>query len=656
MGDFPRMVCHFRRAILTVLLGSVCCGTALGVFAIAQAEEGASAPQAEPPLDEAALRHWAFRPLAPFETLTVKDAAWPRSSIDRFILAKQESHELQPLPEANRAALLRRVTLDLTGLPPTIDEQIAWERDEQPDAYERLVDRLLASPAFGVHAAQRWLDLARYADTDGFEHDHERPHAWRYRDWVINALNRDEPYASFLSRQIAGDLLDPHSTDAVIATGFLLCGPDMPDLNLQDERRHRVLNDMTAAVGAIALGLQFGCAECHDHKADPLSIRDFYRLRAFFDGLEIFKDQPLPNSDVVARVVREGPGRESRVMVRGDFRRPGERVEPQFPRIANVPLAGEPRSLPLDPARPSRAQLALWLTEPLPPLAARTIVNRIWQDHFGRALSSLPSDLGMMGESPSHPELLDWLAAEWPLRSGSLKSLRRDLVTSATYRQASSWSISRGPMPQPRAALTSQQRARRLDPTNRWLVGMPRRRLEAEVIRDSLLAVSDQLNHALGGPGIRPPLPDELASTLLKNQWTVTPREAEHTRRSVYLFVRRNLREPTLDVFDRPDPNGSCPTRHVSTTAPQALNLMNSQLTIGAARRLVDEGTRKGNDGATRTDWLVRTLWGRSATADDRQLVEGFLRDASSQGQAVADAWLDIARAMINASEFVYVD
>src|SRR5262249_47272777 len=249
---------------------------------------------AEPPITAADREHWAFRPLAPTELPAVKEANWCRTPVDRFILAKIESAGLVPMPEADRRTLIRRVTFDLTGLPPTPDEIVAFLRDKSSEAYERLLDRLLESTAYGERWAQHWLDLVRFAETDGFEHDLERPNAWRYRDWVIEALNADMPYDEFIRLQLAGDELRPDDAQAVIATGFLLCGPDMPDINLIEERRHNFLNDMTGTISSVLLGLQVGCAQCHDHKFDPISQYDFYRLRAFFDPAEIFKDHPLP--------------------------------------------------------------------------------------------------------------------------------------------------------------------------------------------------------------------------------------------------------------------------------------------------------------------------------------------------------------------------
>jgi len=249
----------------------------------------------EKPITAEDRDHWSFRPLKRPVVPDVKNVEWPRNAIDRFILARLEKEGLQPMPAADRVTLIRRVTFDLTGLPPMPEELKLFLGDDSPQAFENLVQRLLASPAYGERWAMHWLDLARFAETDGFEHDQVRPNAWRYRDWVIDALNADMPYNEFLALQLAGDEIRPGDPAAAIATGFLLCGPDMPDINLQEERRHNFLNDMTSTVSSVFLGLQFGCAQCHDHKFDPISQLDFYRLRAFFENADLFKEKTIPS-------------------------------------------------------------------------------------------------------------------------------------------------------------------------------------------------------------------------------------------------------------------------------------------------------------------------------------------------------------------------
>lgn len=691
----------------------------------------------EPPIRPADRDHWAFRAVQRPPLPVVKNAGWIRNPVDAFILCKLEAAGLEPMPEADRATLLRRLTFDLTGLPPTPAELEAFQSDPAPDAYERQVDRLLASPAYGERWAQHWLDLARFAETDGFEFDQVRPNAWRYRDWVIAAFNQDLGYDVFVQRQVAGDLLSPDNPAARIATGFLLCGPDMPDLNLQAERRHNVLNEMTATVGAVFLGLQVGCAQCHDHKFDPISQADFYRLRAFFDSVELFKELPIPtpaqlaerrraeaqrggngqqaeaalqaletaarrrlrekNPDLqptradllgnlttaerqqyaalsrqlapqrklpdfpLGRVLRAGPAQPSTLFVRGDFRRPGPVIEPAFPRIANVAGATTAGANP-------RIALARWLTRPDNPLTTLVIVNRLWQHHFGRGLVPTASDFGTMGEPPSHPELLDWLATELPRQGWRLKRLHRLLLTSAVYRLASRPISTGAEKDRAAAALANGKKLWAEDPENRLLGRMRRQRLDGEAIRDAMLAAANRLQQRSGGPGIRPPLPAELVHVLLKDQWPVTPDRADHDRRSIYLFVRRNLRYPLFEVFDRPDTNASCPQRSRSTIAPQALFLLNSDFSLAAARSLAQLATTQvGADVNERIRVCYQRTLGRPPAPAERALAQEFLasrpqppagtaQPSRHDGASDLAALTDLCLALFNLNEFVYVD
>ncbi|MDA1014197.1 MAG: DUF1549 and DUF1553 domain-containing protein, partial [Planctomycetota bacterium] len=528
--------------ILVLLLAASLPSSVRGFESNANAEAGESTNSVEKPILAEDRQHWAFQPLDRPPLPAVVDRTWPRNAIDQFILAKIEAAGMSPLPSADRFTLIRRLTFDLTGLPPTPRAIAEFISDQSPDAYDRLVERLLASPEYGVRWGQHWLDLARFAETDGFEHDHVRPDAWRYRDWVIDALNLDLPLDEFLRMQLAGDELQPDELSAAIPTGFLLCGPDMPDINRQDERRHTFLNEMTATVSSVMLGLQMGCAQCHDHKYDPISQLDFYRLRAFFEHDDLFKKHPVPTTEQRAvqrqfqakrqtpppmpmgRVMREPDAvvKPSHLRIRGDFQRIGPRVFPEFPRIVNATDSKVPQPKPNAVSSGRRTALAAWLTQPDHRLTTRVLVNRIWQFHFGQGLCRSPSDFGLMGEAPTHPQLLDWLATELPRQGWSLKRMHRLLLTSATYRQASRPTSRDWTPQQTAAARESWQLAKRQDPDNELLARMPRHRLEGEAIRDAILAAADDLNQRRGGPGIRPPLPKELLVTLLKNQWPVT--------------------------------------------------------------------------------------------------------------------------------------
>ena len=596
----------------------------------------------ETPITDDDRNHWAFRPLARPDVPAAESLRdWPRNSIDEFVLARLVKAGLEPAPEADRVTLIRRLYFDLIGLLPAPTDVDPFVADKSPDAYERLVERLLAAPEYGERWGQHWLDLARFAETDGFEHDKVRTEAWKYRDWVINALNEDLPFDEFTRRQLAGDEI---SSEARVATGFLTCGPDMPDINLQDERRHSFLNDMTATVGSVFLGLQMGCAQCHHHKYDPISQHDFYRLRAFFDPAfaELSRNKPvaLPDSN--------NPATSSFLMIRGDFRRRGPTLEPAFLRIAN-----RDESKPaIDEARSNlRTELANRLTRPDHPLVTRTLANRLWHYHFGRGLSETPSDVGVVGDSPLYEDLLNWLATEIPRRGWSLKEIHRLIVTSSTWRQTS-----RLPIDATAEDRTAWQRKMTEDPGNLYFSRGTARRLEGETIRDTMLSISGQLSRRRGGPGIRPPLPPELVQTLLKNQWPVSKDSADYTRRSIYLFVRRNLRYPLFEAFDKPDTNVSCPRRNQSTIAPQALMLLNSDASLQAAETLASQIRESvGNNPSEQVKAAWRRVLCRQPSADEIATVSQFL---ASESPATSDSTplVDLCLALLNTNEFLYVD
>jgi hypothetical protein len=622
-------------------------------------------PIVELPITKDDRDHWSFRPIVRPPLPEVHAHQPTHSAIDHFILSRLERKQLTFAAEPDRTTLLRRVTFDLTGLPPTLAERAEFLADQAPDAYERLVDRLLASPAHGEHAGQAWLDLARFAETDGFEHDHVRPNAWKYRDWVFTALNRDLPYDRFLQLQLAGDELLPGDEQAKIATGFCLAGPDMPDVNDQLERRHNLLNEMAGTVGAVVLGLQVGCAQCHDHKYDPISQADFFRLRACFESaISLKKDKS------VEWMQEAGKLEPARLWIRGDHRRPGAELLPGMPRVANlqdeafVSVLTSTAKAHKQPAKSTfyRASAAMWFTRPDNPLTSRVLVNRLWQQHFGRGLSATPSDFGTLGDSPSHPELLDYLSTEFIARDWSTKDLRRQLVTSAVYRQRSRRSVE---------ADADWETRLQLDPQNVLFSRYTRRRLNGEAIRDSLLSAAGLLDRTAGGPGVLPPLPPELTSTLLKNQWNTSKREADHYRRSVYIFARRNLRYPLFEAFDRPDANASCPSRIRSTTAPQALLMLNSAQVLQFAQHVAGRVDPRAGE-----ELVLHTL-GRNASPAEMQTLENFLAAQTAaitdgkraentlalpiphhknQDHARSAALVQAALALLNSSEMIYLD
>ncbi len=563
----------------------------------------------EPKITEKDREHWAFKPL---------QTTLGKKSIDDFT---------QPQPQADAATLIRRLTFDLTGLPPSPDAVRAFVHQSHPShqSYEALVDQLLASPRYGEHWAQWWLDLARFAETDGFEYDAERGRAWQYRDWVIDALNHDMPFDVFVQKQIAGDLMGDET-----ATGFLFSCPDMPDLNKQDERRHVLLNDITTTVGSVGFGLTVGCAQCHDHPYDPISQADFYRLRAFFDNTVLPKERK-PLGPFVRGFTEGVPA--STVFVRGDFKRPGPAIHPAYPR-----LFGD------TPPNADRAALAKWIASKDNAIFLRAMANRIWQQHFGKPLAAIPGDLGHQGEAPANPALLDWLAAELPKQNWSLKKLHKVIMMSKTYQQ-SSFVVRPSGRPESQNGLKPE------------LQTQTRKRLTGEMLRDAMLAVSGQLNLKTGGPGVKLPLPKEISDTLLKKQHEVNPDATEHNRRSIYTFARRNLRNPLFELFDRPDAQMSCARRNESTTAPQALMLLNSEFAHDIAAKLAaDLNEQHGSDAAALIiDATLRCL-ARQPTKHEIEAGRKFLQKQTSLTPSFREALADYCLALLNSNEFVYVD
>jgi hypothetical protein len=610
------------------------------------------------------------------------DRAWVRTGLDAFVLERLRKEGLRPAPEADRATLVRRLAFDLTGLPPTPAEVAAFVADPSPDAYERLVERLLADPHYGEQWGRHWLDVVRFAETEGFEYDRHRPGAWRYRDYVIRSFAQDKPFDRFATEQLAGDEVAPDDQDCQVAAGFHRLGPVRRNAGNPEVAfsRHEVLTEMTDAVGAVFLGLTVGCARCHDHKFDPIPQADYYRLQAFLaatqehdivlagpdvqaewkartdkikDEVKKIKESlrdlrgeelkratgklreaeralppPLPTIPSVCDV--EAERTPVFVLKRGDPDRKGNQVGPRAPG-ALLP-EGAPE-LPPD-ARGPRTLLARWITDPANPLAARVLVNRVWLYHFGRGLVETANDFGANGSPPSHPELLDYLANEFVANGWRLKPLHRMILLSSTYRQASR-------LPDPAAART--------DPDGRLLSHFPRRRLEAEEVRDAMLAASGELNPKAGGPSVMVPVERDLVSLLYDpGQWAVTADEAEHRRRSVYLIAKRNLRLPFAEVFDQPDRLTSCPRREASTHALQALELLNgptsNRLAEAFARRLEREA---GPDRGAQVELAYRLAAGRPPTAKENELALRFLARQPLR---------EFALAVFNLNAFLYVE
>jgi hypothetical protein len=733
------------------------------------------------PITEAQRNFWAFRPPVRPAIPPVKRTDWVRNPIDAFILARLEERNLQPSLPADRRTLLRRVTVDLTGLPPTPEEIAAFLADRSADAYEKVVRRLLASPHYGERWAQHWLDIVRFGETNGFELDQDREGAWRYRDWVIDALNKDIPYDRFILEQIAGDELAPDDFKMRVATGFLRAGPQHVVAGNQDlaVNRQEWLTEAVSGVSNAILGLTVGCARCHDHKFDPIPQADYYRLQAFFAATDNFDYKNPTNEEQAAfdtavkahqarlkpikdeiaaiekpyrerlsaqkRAQLEAPYKEAlaideksrtpeqariakdamrmlqvnwdelvaslnpedrdrRAALRrrmhdldlqapaplpvalsvadkispvpathifkgGDPHNPAAEVEPRFLSVM-LPADASPRAEIATSAESKstgrRLALARWLVRPEHPLTSRVIVNRLWQYHFGRGLVATPNDFGRNGGQPTHPELLDYLATEFIARGWSLKQMHALMVLSQTYQQLS-------------AAVPEKAK---IDPENLLVWRQNRQRLDAETLRDTILAVNGRLNRELGGPPVRVPLEPEVYDTIFTeyepdNLWPITPDVRQHTRRTLYLLRKRNVRLPMMVAFDAPDLMSSCAGRSASVHALQALTLLNSDFMLDQsktlARRLIEEN--KGRSEAMISRLFELTV-GRLPSVTERQLTRNFLREQTQiirerirRGEKVArldslqikidpagaTAWVDLALTTYNLNEFLYL-
>ena len=575
-------------------------------------------------------------------------ASWPRGAIDRFVLDRLLEAGLRPAAEATREEWLRRVTLDLTGLPPTPNELQTFLEDRSPEAHERCVDRLLASPRYGERWAQRWLDVVRYADTHGFEVNTERPHAWPYRDYVIDAFNRDLPYDDFVREQLAGDQLgaDP-ATGFLVTASVLLPGQIGKDDASKRLARQDSIDEIVINVSNTFLGLTVGCARCHDHKFDPISQHDYYAMQAFVAGVE-YKDREWTSnvreasnggdmsnggdtsnggkaepSKVFAGLFREPD--PIRLLTRGDPEQPRERVAPAVPAV----LGG--LALAKDAPEPERRRaLAEWIVDPENPLTARVIVNRIWQGHFGRGLVETPNDFGRSGQPPSHPKLLDRLAFDFVRSGWSIKRLHRRIVLSSTYRQSSF----EHPDPEP---------ARQTDAGVTLLWRYPARRVEAEAIRDSMLAVSGELDFAAGGRGFD--LFDKRGG--LSGFRPIESFDPAGLRRMIYAHKVRREQDGVFGAFDCPDAGQSTPQRRESMTPIQALNLFNSRFTLERSEALASRVESKvGSDVAAGVDQVYRLALGRDPTPPERS---DAVRFVTEHGLAT------FCRVVLNSNEFLFV-
>jgi hypothetical protein len=530
-------------------------------------EEGAAWP-----------RHWSLAPMSVPELPKVSDVAWARTALDRFVLAQLELKNITPSPLADRYTLIRRLSLDLLGLPPTPDEADSFVVEASPDAHERLVDRLLANPHFGERWGRHWLDQARYADSDGYEVDKPRPDAYRWRDWVIDAVNCDLPFDRFTIEQFAGDLLADASPFTRLATAYhrqtLTNNEGGVD---KEEYRLKAVLDRVSNMGTVWLGLTAGCAVCHDHPYDRFTQREFYALAAIFnnaDEVEIeLPEDAARRSPLKYRVLagREAP-RATRLLKRGEFLQPGDEVVPGLPNIASSALTDDRGSaLADDRSAVTRLDLANWLVSPANPLTPRVAANQIWLRLFGQGLVRTPDDFGARGQLPTHPELLDWLARRLIQHEWSRKALIREIASSATYCQDS----------RRRGEIDA------VDPLNLLLARQDRFRVEAEIVRDMHLATGGLLSAKIGGPSVFPPLGAEFAKITFRSElpWK-TSMGGDRYRRGMYTFFKRSVPYPDLMIFDCPDASAAATQRTASNTPLQALTILNSETCLEAARGL----------------------------------------------------------------------
>ena len=701
--------------------------------------------------------HWSFQPLTSPPVPAVKNADWVRNPIDAFVLAQLEARGWKPAPAAGPEALLRRIYLDLIGLPPTPQEQREFQEQYSPEALDRLIEELLDRPGYGERWGRHWLDVVRYAETNGYERDATKPEVWKYRDYVIRSLNRDKPYDRFILEQLAGDELEDATAETHIALGFNRLGPWDDEPADFDQDRFDQMDDVVRTTSEAFLGLTMGCARCHDHKFDPLSQKDYYGMVALFNGLrrsqtgrrevslpvgdhaqlatEADKDQRikeleaqidklredfrierlrsgqsgLPEKAVAAlledvkkrteeqkRLAREyssemitgtaealspelldriaeleaeiavvhrsvpdldrgyylyepKPPEVVHVLMRGRASNPGEVAAPTLPAAL---VTSQPTFSSTGDSSGRRLALARWIASPENPLTARVLVNRVWQQHLGQGLVRTGGDFGSMGDRPSHPELLDWLASRFIEEGWSLKKLHTLIMTSNTYR------MDKTPVDEYLEA----------DPENRLLWRAHYRRLEAEAIRDSILAASGQLNRKMYGPSMVPPIPEAaLEGHPDPDKIWHTSDEREASRRTVYAFIKRSMLIPMLEVLDFCDTTRSSAQRPVTSIAPQALTLFNGDFANGQAlhlaRRVLEEA---GPNPSEQVDLVYRLALSRGPTPEERREMVGFLNQeteahlwetrARDRKRLVAreKSLVQLCRVVFNLNEFVY--
>lgn len=673
-------------------------------------------------LTEADRRYWAFQPVERPALPKVQSQLEVSNPIDRFILAKLADNKLSMNPAATPRELVRRAYFDLVGLPPSPKAVREFEANPTDTAWIQLVDRLLASPHYGERWGRHWLDLVRYAESNGYERDGPKPNAWRYRDYVIQSFNADKPYHRFILEQLAGDELAnellartglpaPEWRELIIATGYyrLHVWDDEPDSTLAAE--YDDLDDILVTTGTAFLGMTIGCARCHDHKYDPISQRDYYSMLSFIRSIDPYGlhktggggrgtgkiERPLVSPEEVRKWQSEKQKRVSeieqrlsqiadpetkkqleaelksaketrapfdfalcavengskpvptRLLARGDANSPLGEVSPAFPEVFGLPSPEFPEPAAGAPSTGRRRVLAEWIASPQNPLTARVMMNRLWQHHFGVGLVATPDDFGRTGLGPTHPALLDFLATDFMEGDWKLKRMHKLIMTSTAYRMSSR---------------SGNPAAEQQDPNNSLFWRQNLRRAEAEVIRDSVLFVSGSLNTKQGGPSVFPSLPREVHVTQdsAGKGWSDSP-EHEQNRRSVYLVVKRALKIPLLECFDFAQTALPSGTRPVTTTAPQALMLLNDVFMRNQASALAERIKREAiPDPSARIEHAFKLVLQRKPAETEIEAARTFLAKQRAQAEAETaaapdeTAWTSFCRAMLNLNEFIYVD
>lgn len=697
-----------------------------GSIACAQAQEA-------PYLDPKAADHWSYQPVKRPSLPKNIPAEWRANPIDSFVFANLKNAGLKPAPALDRAALYRRLHYVVTGLPPTPESVATFAADKSSNAYEKAVDELLARPQFGERWARHWLDLVRFAETNSFENDRPKPGAWRYRDWVIKALNEDMPYDQFLTEQLAGDELEPRTTARTIATAFYRLGAWDFDPTDRVLAQYDDLDGIVTTVSQVFLATTINCARCHHHKVDPVSQDDYYRMLAFFRGIKPFvkteepgidwdslttrlnlpptreeaeqqandslseltayedlvletlseKEQETAAADPKERkrlfekhreavlskhqkeyyelahktiaemkakkaekprmvcVSESGPkAPPTYILNRGNPHAEGAEVGPGFPGV----LGGGEAKIPKVSHHSSGRRLALarWIASKKNPLTARVMVNRLWQHHFGRGIVPTPNDFGKLGRAPTHPELLDWLSAEFMENGWSMKHMHRLILNSRAFRMSS--------RPSPLA--------QRKDPANQLFSRFNMRRLTAEEVRDSILWANGSLNLKAGGPGVFTKIPFEILKTQSRPGWGwgFSPRE-ESSRRSIYIFAKRSLRPPILESFDLADTDTSCPVRFSTTQPTQALNMLNSEFMNEEATVFAKLAQEKaGKKPADQVRFVLQRVIGRHAREAEVARGVNFMKALQSEENLSAEqALTSFCLAALNLNEFLYL-